>query len=139
MNAPSARRRHRLANHDLKALQVFANVILDTDSHFALLLIGQPTLQWLKLAVLAALEQRIGTGITVNGLGPEDTTDYIHGHLAYAGRSDPLFSDYAISAIHHVSRSYPCSVNNLAISAHSAKKNMVGQTAAQSSITESTG
>ncbi|WP_125613113.1 ExeA family protein [Specibacter cremeus] len=133
---------HLLGNQDLEALRMLTNVNLDTVSHFALLLIGQPTLRRrLKLAVLAALDQRIGTRFTINGMGPEDTTDYIKGHLAYAGRSDPLFSDDAISAIHHASRGYPRSVNNLAVSAllaaYSAQKNMVDQAAAQSAISES--
>ncbi len=134
---------HLLGNQDLEALRMLTNVNLDTASHFALLLIGQPTLRRrLKLAVLAALDQRIGTRFTINGMAPADTTDYIKGHLAYAGRSDPLFSDDAITAIHHASRGYPRSVNNLAVSAllaaYSAKKNMVDQAAAQSAITEST-
>lgn len=134
---------HLLANTDLESLRMLTNSTLDTGSNFALLLIGQPTLRRrLKLAVLAALDQRIGTRYAINGMGPADTTDYIKGHLAYAGRSDPLFSDDAITAIHHASRGYPRAVNNLAISAllatYSAKKNIVDQTSAQSAITEST-
>jgi type II secretory pathway predicted ATPase ExeA len=34
----------------------------------------------------------------------EETTSYIHHHLKLAGRSDPLFSDDAITLIHATSR-----------------------------------
>ena len=51
---------HLLANTDLESLRMLTNSGLDTGSYFALLLIGQPTLRRrLKLAVLAALDQRI--------------------------------------------------------------------------------
>ena len=94
----------------------------------------------LKLAVLAALDQRISTRYTITGMGAGDTGDYIRHHLAYAGRSDPLFSDDAITAIHQAARGYPRAVNNLAVAAliatYAAGKSIVDQTAAQSAITE---
>ncbi|WP_434614328.1 hypothetical protein [Arthrobacter sp. A5] len=69
-----------------------------------------------------------------------DTTDHIRGHLKYAGRSDPLFSDNAITAIHHASRGYPRSVKNLAVAAltstYAGNKSIVDLGAAQSAITE---
>ena len=44
---------------------MLSNVAMDTESNFALLLIGQPTLRrQLKMAVLSALDQRIGTRYT---------------------------------------------------------------------------
>lgn len=78
---------HLLSNDDLEALRMLSNVAMDTESHFALLLIGQPTLRRrLKLAVMAALDQRIGTRYTLTGMSLEDTTDYLKGHLSFAGR-----------------------------------------------------
>ncbi len=132
---------HLLSNTDLEALRMLTNTEMDTGSHFALLLIGQPTLRRrLKLAVLAALDQRISTRYTITGMGPSDTTDYIRGHLKYAGRSDPLFSDDAITAIHQASRGYPRAVNNLAVASliatYAANKSIVDLGAAQSAITE---
>ncbi len=132
---------HLLSNTDLEALRMLTNTDMDTGSHFALLLVGQPTLRRrLKLAVLAALDQRISTRYTITGMGPTDTADYIGHHLKYAGRSDPLFSDDAIGAIHQASRGYPRAVNNLAIAAliatYAADKTIVDQSAAQSAITE---
>ena len=69
---------------------MLTNAGMDTGSHFAMLLVGQPTLRRrLKLAVLAALDQRISTRYTITGMSPADTGDYIRHHLTYAGRSDP--------------------------------------------------
>lgn len=71
----------------------------------------------------------------------EDTNDYIKGHISFAGRTDTLFSEDAITAIHQASRGYPRTINNLALSAlmasYSATKSIVDQSAAQSAITES--
>lgn len=132
---------HLLTNPDLEALRMLTNTEMDTGSHFALLLVGQPTLRRrLKLAVLAALDQRVSTRYTITGMGPTDTTDYIRHHLKYAGRSDPLFSDDATLAIHQAARGYPRAINNLAVAAliatYAADKAIVDLSAAQSAIAE---
>lgn len=132
---------HLLGNTDLEALRMLTNTEMDTGSHFALLLIGQPTLRRrLKLAVLAALDQRISTRFAITGMDPVNTADYIRHHLKFAGRSDTLFSDDAVTAIHHGSRGYPRAVNNLAVSAliatYASGKAIVDLSAAQSAITE---
>lgn len=109
---------HLLANTDLESLRMLTNTDMDTGSHFAMLLVGQPTLRRrLKLAVLAALDQRISTRYTVTGMSTKDTSDYVRHHLKFAGRSDPLFSDDAITAIHQAARGYPRAINNLAVAA----------------------
>ncbi|BAS09275.1 protein involved in defense response [Arthrobacter sp. Hiyo4] len=96
---------------------------------------------WLPpLAVLAALDQRISTRFAITGMDPVNTADYIRHHLKFAGRSDTLFSDDAVTAIHHGSRGYPRAVNNLAVSAliatYASGKAIVDLSAAQSAITE---
>lgn len=132
---------HLLGNTALESLRMLTNTNLDTGSHFALLLIGQPTLRrQLKLAVLSALDQRIGTRYSLAGMGLGDTRDYIRSHLGFAGRKDTLFSDDAVTAIHQASRGYPRAVNNLAVSAliatYAGNKSIVDQAAAASAITE---
>jgi type II secretory pathway predicted ATPase ExeA len=134
---------HLLSNTDLESLRMLTSTDMDTGSHFALLLIGQPTLRRrLKLAVLAALDQRIATRYAITGMSPTDTASYIRAHLAYAGRSDTLFSDDATTAIHQASRGHPRAVNNLAVGAliatYAANKTIVDQAAAQSAITDNT-
>lgn len=132
---------HLLSNTDLESLRMLTNTDMDTGANFALLLIGQPTLRRrLKLAVLAALDQRISTRYAITGMSLTDTTAYIRHHLGLAGRSDTLFSDDATAAIHQASRGYPRAVNNLAVSAliatYAASKSIVDQGAAQAAITE---
>lgn len=132
---------HLLGNTDRESLRMLTNAELDTGAHFAMLLVGQPTLRRrLKLAVLAALDQRISTRYTITGMGTGDTGDYIRHHLKFSGRSDPLFSDDAIGAIHQAARGYPRAINNLAVAAliatYAAEKSIVDLGAAQSAITE---
>lgn len=132
---------HLLDNQDLESLRMLTNSDMDTGANFALLLIGQPTLRRrLKLAVLAALDQRVGTRYTITGMSQADTKDYIGHHLKLAGRADALFSDDAITAIHQAARGYPRAVNNLAVAAliatYAADKAIVDLSAAQAAITE---
>lgn len=132
---------HLLGNTDLESLRMLTNAGLDTGSHFALLLIGQPTLRRrLKLAVLAALDQRVSTRYAITGMDLAETGAYIGHHLKYAGRADTLFSDDAIAAIHQGSRGHPRAINNLAVAAliatYAADKAIVDLSAAQSAITE---
>jgi len=66
---------------------------MDQDSPLACLLIGQPTLRrTMKLAVLAALEQRTALRYTMPGMTPAETASYLTHHLKLAGRPDQLFT-----------------------------------------------
>lgn len=134
---------HLLGNQDLESLRMLTNSDMDTGANFALILAGQPTLRRrLKLAVLAALDQRISTRYAIAGMPLTDTVAYVRHHLQLAGRSDPLFSDDAVAAIHQASRGYPRQVNNLAVAAliatYATDKAIVDQQAAQAAITENT-
>src|ERR1700745_2582330 len=97
---------------------MLTNHTRDADPPLACLLIGQPTLRrTMKLAVLAALEQRTALRYTMPPMTAGETTSYIKHHLALAGRTDPLFSDDAINLIHSTARGYPRAVNNLSLQA----------------------
>ena len=107
----------------------------------AALLVGQPTLrQRLRLGVLAALDQRIAVRYALAGMTPADTADYIGHHAKVAGRTDPLFSDDAITVIHNAARGYPRAVNNLALhaltAAFAAKTAIVDEKSARIAVTE---
>jgi type II secretory pathway predicted ATPase ExeA len=122
---------------------MLTNHNLDADSPLACLLIGQPTLRrTMKLAVLAALEQRTALRYAMPPMTSQETSSYISHHLKLAGRSDPLFSDDAAALIHTTSRGYPRAVNNLAIQAlvatYAAGKAIVDEQAARAAITEVT-
>src|SRR6202161_2597170 len=77
---------------------MMSNPNLDADSPLACLLVGQPTLRrTMKLAVLAALEQRVALRYAMPPMTSAETASYITHHLKLAGRSDPLFSDDAVT------------------------------------------
>ena len=80
---------------------MLTNHEMDAASPLACLLIGQPTLRrMLRLGVLAALDQRIALRYAMPGMTRPRPPSYITHHLKLGGRSDPLFSDDAITLIH---------------------------------------
>jgi type II secretory pathway predicted ATPase ExeA len=99
---------HLLGYEQLETIRMLTNHAMDQDSPLACLLIGQPTLRrTMKLAVLAALEQRTALRYTMPPMTAAETTSYIKHHIALAGRSDQLFSDDATALIHNTARGYP--------------------------------
>ncbi|WP_155338362.1 ExeA family protein, partial [Acrocarpospora corrugata] len=107
---------HLLDHSQLESVRMLTNHDMDRTCPFACLLVGQPTLRrMVKLGVLAALDQRIAVRCHMNGMTAEETATYLRHHLQLAGRSDPLFSDDAITLIHQTSRGKPRTVNNIAI------------------------
>ena len=108
---------HLLAHEQLESIRMLTNQEMDSDSPFACLLIGQPTLRRkIEIGALAALDQRIPLRYTLPPKACEETASYLAHHLALAGRSDTLFSDDAVTLI-HPARGHPRAVNNLAVQA----------------------
>ncbi|OOK67580.1 putative general secretion pathway protein [Mycobacterium kansasii] len=133
---------HLLDNAQMEAVRMLTNHDMDSGSPFAALLVGQPTLRHrLRLGVLAALDQRIAVRYAISGMQPTDTADYIAHHAKIAGRTDPLFSDDAITLIHNAARGHPRAVNNLAVhaltAAFAAKSSIVDEKSARIAVTES--
>ena len=134
---------HLITHDGLEALRLLTNHDLDTTSPFATVLLGQPTLLTrMRLGTLAALEQRITVRRHMTGMTPTETADYVRHHLRLAGRSDPLFTDDAISLIHTTGRGKPRAVNRLALAALiatcAAGKTLVDEASARSAVTETT-
>ena len=132
---------HLLAYEQLEMIRMLGNTAMDQDSPLACLLVGQPTLRrTMKLAVLAALEQRTSLRYTMPGMTPAETASYIAHHVNLAGRPDQLFTEDAMNLIHTTGRGYPRAVNNLAlqslVAAFAAGKNLIDETAARSAVTE---
>ena len=132
---------HLLTHDSLEALRLSTNHRLDTESPFATVILGQPTLaSKMALGILAALEQRITVRRIMTGMTREETTGCIAHHIKIAGRSDPLFTDDAITHIHQSSRGKPRVVNRLAIAAliasAAAGKNLIDDASARTAITE---
>jgi type II secretory pathway predicted ATPase ExeA len=132
---------HLLAYEQLEMIRMLGNTAMDQDSPLACLLVGQPTLRrTMKLAVLAALEQRTSLRYAMPGMTAAETASYISHHVKLAGRPDQLFTEDAMNLIHTTGRGYPRAVNNLAlqslVAAFAAGKNLVDETAARSAVTE---
>jgi type II secretory pathway predicted ATPase ExeA len=132
---------HLLAYEQLEMIRMLTNTSMDQDSPLACLLVGQPTLRrTMKLAVLAALEQRTSLRYTMPGMTQAETASYIAHHVNLAGRADQLFTEDAMNLIHSTGRGYPRAVNNLAlqslVAAFAAGKNLVDEAATRSAVTE---
>ena len=132
---------HLLTYEQLEIIRMLSNTSMDQDSPLACLLIGQPTLRrTMKLAVLAALEQRTSLRYTMPGMTQAETASYIAHHGNLAGRPDQLFTEDAMNLIHTTGRGYPRAVNNLAlqslVASFAAGKNLVDEAAARSAVSE---
>jgi type II secretory pathway predicted ATPase ExeA len=96
----------------------------------------------MKLAVLAALEQRVALRYTMPPMTAAETASYISHHVKLAGRADTLFTDDAAALIHASSRGYPRAVNNLAIAAlvaaYAAGQALIDEKAARAAVAEIT-
>ena len=92
--------------------------------------------------MLAAPEQRTALRYAMPPMTSAETGTYITHHLKLAGRSDPLFSDDAVTLIHDAARGLPRAVNNLAtqalVAAMAGRKNIVDEQSARAAVTEVT-
>jgi type II secretory pathway predicted ATPase ExeA len=134
---------HLLDASQLEELRLLTNAEMDSESPFAGILVGQPTLRRrLRLGSFAALDQRVALRYEIPGMQPKETAAYLRHHLALSGREDPLFSDDAIALIHQSGRGVPRLVNNLAtqalVAAYAEKKSIVDESAARAAVTEVT-
>jgi len=134
---------HLLTHDQLEAVRMLTNSDLDSRSPLTILLIGQPTLRRrLRVGDMAALDQRIALRyhIPAPALTAEEASGYIRRHLKHAGRSDTLFSDDAVRAIHGQARGLPRAINRLAITAllaaYAAGKTIVDESSARTAISE---
>jgi len=134
---------HLLTNQDLETIRMLTNTNMDTQTSFATILIGQPTLRRrLKQAVLSALDQRVTTRYTIPPMTTTETKTYITAHLAGAGQTQQIFADDAIETITHNARGLPRGVNNLAtaalIAAYTNNKTIIDNTSAQAAVADTT-
>jgi len=89
---------HLLSPAQLEEIRLLTNGEMDSVNPFALLLVGQPTLnRQLRLGVFAALDQRISTRYQIAPMDLAESAQYLRHHLALVGRKDQLFADDARS------------------------------------------
>jgi type II secretory pathway predicted ATPase ExeA len=134
---------HLLRYEQLETIRMLTSHNMDSDSPLACLLVGQPTLRrTMKLAVLAALEQRVALRYTMPPMTAAETASYLTHHIKLAGRSDTLFTDDAAALIHDTARGYPRAVSNLAIAAlvaaYAAGQAIIDEKAARAAAAEIT-
>jgi type II secretory pathway predicted ATPase ExeA len=134
---------HLMSHDQLEAIRMLTNSGIDYRSPATILLIGQPTLRRrLRVGDMAALEQRIQLRyhFPAPALTAGEAAGYLRAHLALAGRTDTLFSDDAVRAIHGHARGMPRAINRLAITAllaaYTTAKTIVDQSSARTAITE---
>ena len=136
---------HLLTGEQLETVRMLTSHNLDSGSPLTILLIGQPTLRRrLRVGDMAALDQRIALRyhIPAPALTAAEAEGYIRRHLEHAGRSDTLFSDDAVRAIHAHARGLPRSINRQAINAllaaYTAGKTIADESSARTAIAEET-
>ena len=134
---------HPLSHDQLEAIRMLTNSGIDYRSPATILLIGQPTLRRrLRVGDMAALDQRIQLRYhyPAPALTAGEAAGYLRAHLALAGRTDTLFSDDAVRAIHAHARGMPRAINRLAITAllaaYTTAKTIVDESSARTAITE---
>ena len=134
---------HLLTAEQLETVRMLTNSDLDSRSALTILLIGQPTLRRrLRVGDMAALDQRVALRyhIPAPPLTNAEASGYIRRHLEHAGRSDTLFSDDAVRAIHAHARGLPRAINRLAITALlaacAAGKTIADESSARTAISE---
>jgi type II secretory pathway predicted ATPase ExeA len=134
---------HLLTSEQLEAVRMLTNHDLDSGSPLTILLIGQPTLRRrLRVGDMAALDQRVQLRyhIPAPALTAAEADGYLRAHLTLAGRSDTLFSDDAVRAIHAHARGMPRAINRLAITAlmaaYSTGKTIADESSARTAISE---
>ena len=105
---------HLLKAGPLEEIRLLTNFKMDSFDPFVLILSGQSDLKRIMdFTVMEPLKQRIKMRYHITGLSEKDTIHYIATRLKWAGCSDPLFSDDALTAIHEISHGYPRLIGNI--------------------------
>lgn len=132
---------HLLSAGQLEELRLLTNAEMDSQSPFAGILLGQPTLRKrLRMGTFAALDQRIAVRYELTGMTESETAGYLHHHIELSGRKDVLFADDAIGLLHRTSRGIPRRLNNLAtqalIACYAKQNAIIDMDCAQAAVAE---
>jgi type II secretory pathway predicted ATPase ExeA len=127
-----------------EAIRLLTNHEMDSQSPFACLLVGQPTLRRrIKFGELAALDQRIAMRYQMTGMTRQETASYLSNTTSpWPAAPTPCSGDDAVVLIHQTSRGYPRMINNLASQALLAAliegKAVVDESTTRTAVTEVT-
>jgi type II secretory pathway predicted ATPase ExeA len=109
---------HELNPAILKDLKMITNHDYDSLSCFAIILIGEPRLNYiLDKPVHAALRQRIVIHYNFGGLSDSEVADYIHHKFSLAGAAHSILGEGTLPTIISHCRGNPRLIDNLMIEA----------------------
>ena len=98
----------------LEELRMFTNINAHKDELLQLIIVGQPELRDMVLRPdLKQFAQRVAASFHLPEMGAEGVEDYITHRLGVAGREEPIFDTYAMSAIYEATRGVPRLINQL--------------------------
>lgn len=98
----------------LEELRLLSNLNKDKTPVLQVILSGQPDLrQLLQRKDLTQFAQRVMLDYSLEPFKEEDSLGYIAHRLRVAGREQPIFTDHAISMIHHLTGGIPRLINQL--------------------------
>lgn len=110
-----------LSTPHFSVLREMLNFELPDGKLLQIVLLGMPALQR-KLSLASALYSRAAIVLSLDALGPEDTSQMIRYRLLTAGRGEPLFTADAIRKIYLLTRGVPRNIViiclNLCLDAH---------------------
>ncbi len=99
-------------------LRLLTNLAADDRALVGLVLVGQPELRdRVRVKGGEAFAQRVGVAYHLGPLDLEETGAYIAHRVAVAGRTQPLFEERAVAALHRHSAGVPRRLNQLAANA----------------------
>jgi type II secretory pathway predicted ATPase ExeA len=103
---------------NFEEIRLLTNFQLDDANLLSLVLVGQTDLKRrLTQKSYQALRQRIGMFYHLGPLSEDEMKGYIEHRLSVSGRTEPLFTDEAISALYRYSGGIPRVINSLATTA----------------------
>ncbi len=103
---------HLLSREMLEEIRFLLNYRMDSENPLALILSGQSEL-WDKLQTQAyrAIRHRVDVECFLTTYDYSQTKAYVEKQLAYAGRTNPLFTDEALRCIYDYSSGLPRLIN----------------------------
>ena len=103
-----------LSRDVLEELRMFTNINAGKDELLQLIIVGQPELRDVVMRPdLRQFAQRVAASFHLPEMGSEGVADYIVHRLRVAGRTEQIFDDGAIAAIHEATRGIPRLINQL--------------------------
>lgn len=105
---------HLASNKVLEDLRLIFNFQMDSQNPFILILAGQPLIRSkLSLSINNPLKQRLMVKHIMQGLHPEELSDFIVSRLKLAGGHEKIFTTSAFEAIYPITNGFPRLINSL--------------------------